>query len=190
MRTFGVLVALALAACSSGNGNGDGGVGGTGGGGGGGGGADAGDCEAESTITVSGALTGTRSAPAPTASQGTANDVSSVNVSAQFGTPFLSVWSFTFTGAPGLTVYTEATSGLSCGASVTDPADLNRSWLASKGVSGTPDQGTCSITFTSVTPTLMLAGQTQYCVHGTVQATMPARPGSTATGTVTLSASF
>jgi hypothetical protein len=190
MRIRGVLVVVtALAACGGGGSNADGNAGGTGGGGGGGGtGTDADNCEAESSLTVSGAFTGTRSAPAAAASHGTANDVSLVVVSAQFGTPFLASWSFTFMGEPRLAWYTEAGPG--CAASVADSADPTRNWLTSKGVPGTPDQGICTLVLTSVTPTIVLAAQTQYCVHGTMVATLPPAPGSTATFAVTLSASF
>ena len=189
MRLSWVLAVTALAACGGGSGGNDGSTGGTGGGGGAGG-ADAGDCEAESSLTASGAFTGARTAPAAAASHGTANDVSAVNVSAQFGTPFLAAWSFVFTGQPSPATYTEASTGTGCAMSLTDAADLNRVWIASKGVTGMPDQGTCSLTITSAAMTLVLAGQTQYCVHGTLSATLPPMSGSTATGTVTLSASF
>src|SRR5262249_44245629 len=120
------------------------------GGSGGGGGSDAGSCDAEATLTASGAFTGTRSAPATTANHGTTTDRAPVIGGAAFGTPFLSGWSFTFMGEPRVTTYTEATAGLSCVATLTDAADPNRVWTANKGVQGVPDQGTCSLTLTSV----------------------------------------
>src|SRR5262245_50929722 len=168
MRLLCVLVLTTFAACGGGSGKSpDGSTDGTGGG-------DAGDCEADSSLTASGAFSGTRTAPAAAASHGTANDTGAVLVSAQFGTPFLSSWSFTFTGAPGPTTYTDSTPGLGCAATVADSANPTDTWIASKGVQGTPDQGTCALTLTSVTPTLMLSAQTQYCVHGTMQATLQA----------------
>jgi hypothetical protein len=196
MRWLCGVALTALAACGSGGGTiSDGSAGGTGGGGAGGSsggasGADAGDCEAESTLTASGAFTGTRRAPAAAAHQGTANNTSAVNVSAQFGTPFLSAWSFTFTGAPGPVLFTQDTSGLTCVVTLTDAADPSRAWAATRRLIGMPDQGKCSITFTSVTETLAVSGQTSYCVHGTMEATLPPQPGSAAAGSVTLSASF
>jgi hypothetical protein len=152
--------------------------------------AAAASCEAESTITVAGAFIGTRNAPTAASSHSNQDDAGLVDVIALFGSPFLSSWSFTFMGEPRLTTYTEATNGVLCGVGVTDAADLTRVWAATKGVQGTPDQGTCSLTITSVTATLVLSTQTQYCVHGSVQAMLPPKPGGTATGTVTLSASF
>src|SRR5262245_40881438 len=130
MRVPSLFMLTALVACGSDGSSlpnvSAGGTGGTSGSAGGAGGADAGNCEAESSLTASGAFTGTRSAPAAAASHGTGNDVGAVVVSAQFGTPFLSSWSFTFMGEPGLTTYTEASSGVGCAVTLTDSADPNR----------------------------------------------------------------
>jgi hypothetical protein len=184
MRFRWMVVVTALVACG-GNGDklpGDGGLPETGGGA-----ADAGDCLA-STLTASGAFAGTRSAPVPYA-RGSV-DLSSVMVVAQVGAPFIAYWDFAFPGAPGLTTYTEATSGAICTATLADSVEATRAWTASKGVQDVPDRGTCRLTLTSVTPTLDLGGSMEYCVHGTMTATLPADLRTLATGTVTLSASF
>lgn len=192
MRTWWLVAVLALCACSGGNkAPADGAAGVGGGGAAGGAGTDAGDCSATGTITLSGAFTGTRSdAPAPGASWSNGNDTGVVQDSIQFGTPFLAGWSFIFPGKPMLATYTEATSGLSCTITVSDPATPTSTWIAVNGVSGTASQGACSLTLTAITPSLVTSNQTQYCAHGTVAATLPANPGSTATGTVTFGASF
>jgi hypothetical protein len=195
VRRFFVVLVL-LGGCGGGSKASDGGGGGAGGGGGSGGGGDAASasCDADSMITVAGALAGTRSAPAAASSWSTSNGTGMVLVDAQFGTPFLSGWSFIFMGQPALTTYTEATAGLSCVVTASqapgEAGATNVIWEANKGVMGTADQGTCSLTLTSVTPTLMLTSQTQYCVHGSVQAMLPPKPGGAATGMVTLTASF
>jgi hypothetical protein len=152
---------------------------------------DADDCSADSMITVSGALTGTRSAPAAASHWSVPNDNGVVLVDAQFGPSFLSGWSFTFNGKPTVgTSYTEATPGLSCVVTAADPATPTNVWIARKGVSGSPDQGTCSLSITSLSPTLVQADVTQYCAHGTVTATLPPKPGGTQSGDVTLMATF
>jgi hypothetical protein len=188
-----LLLAAAFAACGGGGTKGpsdSGAQGGSGGGGAAEAGTDAGSCDAASTITVSGALTGTRSALAAGASWSTADNTGAVFTSTESATPFQSAWSFTFTGQPSLTTYTQTTPGLSCVVTAGDPAAPTGGWEANRGVMGTPDQGTCSLTLTSVTPTLMLTSQTQYCVHGSVQATLPAKTSGPSTGTVMLTASF
>jgi hypothetical protein len=185
------VAALGLCACGSSNNPAADGGGGGGGGGAGGSGSDADDCSATGTITLSGAFTGTRSdAPAPGANWSNTNDTGVVQDSIQFGTPFLAGWDFIFPGKPMVTTYTEATTGLSCTITASDPATPTSTWMAVNGVSGTTSQGTCSLTLTAVTPSLVTSNQTQYCVHGTVAATLPAKSGSTATGTVTFAASF
>jgi hypothetical protein len=194
-----LVVLVLLGGCGGGSKASDGGGGSGGGGGsasggsGGGGDAASASCDADSMITVAGALTGTRTAPAAASSWSTSSGNGTAQVDAQFGTPFLAGWSFIFTGQPQATSYTDATAGVSCvitAAPTSEAGGTTEVWEANKGVTGTADQGTCSLTLTSVTPTLMLTSQTQYCVHGTVQATLPPKPSGTATGTVTFTASF
>jgi hypothetical protein len=186
---------VGLAACGSSNKTPAGGGGGAGSGGGaggaGGGVVDSnGDCIGDAMVTVSGAFTGTRSVPETAASWSSDTDQGKVLMDAQSGTPFLTGWSFMFPGKPMTTTYTDATTGLSCVVTLSDSTDPHSGWLAEQGVSGVTSQGTCSLTLTSVTAWLTASNQTQYCVHGTAQATMPAKPGSTSTGTVMHATSF
>jgi hypothetical protein len=192
MRIRWMVVVCALTACGGGGTTPDGSAGGSGGTGGGAGGTGggAGNCEVDATLTAAGALTGTRSAPAVVAAYTSTSDATGVILSAQFGTPFLAAWIVGFTGVPRVTTYTDTTAGVSCGVGVTDAADPTRAWGASKATAGTPDQGTCALTLTTAMFVQVLGPQTEYCVHGTLEATLPPQPGSTATDTVTLSASF
>ena len=51
-----------------------------------------------------------------------ANDMTEVLMSASFGTPFYTTYSFLFPGKPSTTTYTDATAGLSCGSPSATPA--------------------------------------------------------------------
>lgn len=148
------------------------------------------DCTAESILTVSGGLVGARLAPAASANWSGSNDVSSVSIDALFGTPFQASLAFTFTGEPLVKTYAETTPDVGCGVTVSDPAVPNSGWAAEKGVAGGVVKGTCLLTIASVRPTLIAGGLRQYCVHGTIQATLPMQGSTPSTGTVSLSASF
>jgi hypothetical protein len=203
VRRFLVVLVL-LGGCgggskaSDGGGGAGGGGGGSGGGGpGGGGDAASASCDADSMITVAGVLTGTRTAPAASSSWATASNMGLVLSDANFGASgasFLAAWSFIFMGQPQPGSYTDATPGLTCVVTASqapgEAGATNVIWQANKGMSGTPDQGNCALTLTQVTATLTQSSQTQYCAHGSVQATLPPKPGGAATGTVTLTASF
>ena len=159
------------------------------------GGADTGgtdDCStATSSVTISGALSGTREGlPGTVTSWSSANDMTEVLMSASFGTPFYTGYSFLFPGKPSTTTYTDATAGLSCGIIVGDSNVIGSGWRASKAVMEDADQGACSLTFTSLTALPFPLTPTTYCAHGSVQATLPADPMLSSTGTVTLSATF
>lgn len=154
--------------------------------------ADADDCStATSSVTISGALSGTRDGlPGTVTSWSSANDLTVVLMSASFGTPFYTTYSFLFPGKPSKTTYTDTTTGLSCGVTVGDSSVIGSGWRASKAIMEKADQGTCSLTLTSLTPLPFPLIPTTYCVHGTVQAMLPADPSLSSTGTVTLSATF
>jgi hypothetical protein len=94
---------------------------------------------------------------------------------------------FSFMGMPSLATYSETTAGATCLIQLVDSAAQSRSWLASGGSLGS--QGTCSITFTAVTPSASSSSSTQYCVHGSLRAVLPDSSGST-TDAVTLTSSF
>lgn len=150
------------------------------------------DCStATSTVTIAGALAGTRTGlPATATSWSSANDMTEVLMSASFGTPFYTTYSFLFPGKPVVaTPYTEATAGISCGVAVGDSAVVGSGWRASKALEKA-DQGTCTLTFTSLTALPFPLIPVDYCAHGTVQATVPADPSLGSTGVITYSATF
>jgi hypothetical protein len=172
------VVALAgLAACGGGGkGTGDGSA----------------DCVGDATITLSGAFVGTRTAPSPFASWTLGDTVGTVwdQAQSQYGTPFVSTWTFTFLGPPAVGTYTEATAGLSCMLRVTDATDATNAWQAENGVMGAADQGSCSLTLSTVAQTSIVENQTIYCVHGSVYAMLPGDPGGASSGTVLLTSAF
>ena len=73
---------------------------------------------------------------------------------------------------------------------VGDSSVIGSGWRASKALMEDADQGTCSLTFTSLTALPFPLTPTTYCPHGSVQATLPADPKLSSIGTVTLSATF
>jgi len=150
------------------------------------------DCStATSTVTITGALSGTRSGlPGTVASWSSVNDMTEVLMSASFGMPFYTTYSFLFPGKPTTTTYTDATAGMSCAVVVGDSAVVGSGWRASKAIMENADQGTCTLTFTSLTELAFPLTPTNYCAHGSVQATLPADPMAASTGVVTLSATF
>jgi hypothetical protein len=150
----------------------------------------AGDCFGDMTVTLTGAFSATRAVPIVLLSYSSSNDTSTVYESAEFGMPFFLLMSFTFPGMPSVATYSEATAGETCLILLADSADQTRTWLSAAGPINQPNQGTCSITFTSVTPTPSSPSQIPYCVHGSLRATLPAAAGGTSTGTVTLTSSF
>jgi hypothetical protein len=150
------------------------------------------DCStATSSVTISGALSGTRDGlPGTITSWSNANDLTEVLMSASFGTPFYTFYSFLFPGKPSTTTYSDATTGMSCAVTVGDSSAIGSGWRASKAIMEKADQGTCSLTLTSLVELPFPLIPTTYCPHGTVQATLPADPSLSSTGTVTLSATF
>ena len=83
-----------------------------------------------------------------------------------------------------MATYTPAMAGVKCHVSLRD--------ITGGGWDATFDdsvmRGSCSITFTAVTPTPTLPGRTDYCAHGTFTATLV--DSFDGPGTVMLTATF
>lgn len=89
-----------------------------------------------------------------------------------------------FMGAPAVMTYTPANT---VGGEVAYVQNVGTSWLACATCQ--PAQGTFSLALGSVD--LTIPGMTNvYVVHGTLDATLPAAPGTGAKGTVTVHADF
>jgi hypothetical protein len=96
-------------------------------------------------------------------------------------------------GAPTAKEYKNTDSGANGGCTVTSTGSSSfQGWAATAGSSN--DQGTYDINVTSLSNQVTNPdggpGEVFLTVHGSVNCTMPAIPGSGATGTVTLSATF
>ena len=139
------------------------------------------------TITLTGARTGTYdcSAARSAAWQSSGNQTGvGLNVP---GDPIISV-SVVFSGEAHTGVFHSTDSGVEGGAAVTR-SNGTEAWEASVDPqSGSVGSFTLNLTAVSVT-TMSTSGKV-YTAHGTVDATLPASAGSSATGVVTLHAAF
>jgi hypothetical protein len=163
-----VFIAGALASCSSDGTNTSGGTG----------------C----SFTLSGALTGTP-ACTPLGTFWTSDD----NKTAFGFTP-------NFSGDPAILV-TIATAGqaatgtyhetdVGAVAAISVSSTNGNQWAMQTADGGTPASGSYTLTFSSVSTVTSDAATKVYQVHGTLTATLPAVAGTSATGTVTLRATF
>ncbi len=92
-------------------------------------------------------------------------------------------------GSPSTGTFTESTMP-SSGADVIQ--STTNAWVESHGASGQPDQGTLTVTISSIgTPVTASNGDIVYVgAHGTVDATLPPQTGTGALGTLTLHVAF
>jgi len=151
----------------------------------------AGDCAAYMTVVLSGSYRLTTTAPTVAVKSSSSSKSSWANTTqttVQPGGPaFRLVFDVSFPGTPAVGTYDNETNGLGC---MVDLDDLTGDvWDAFQGRSGdrVVTTGSCSITFTTVTPTSETLDQTSYCAHGNLAATMV---GDFDPSTVMLSASF
>ena len=151
----------------------------------------AGDCAAYMTVVLSGSYRLTTTAPTVAVTSSSSSKSSWANTAqttVQPGGPaFHLVFAVSFPGTPAVGTYDNETNGLGC---MVDLDDLTGDvWDAFQGRSGdrVVTTGSCSITFTTVTPTSETLDQTSYCAHGNLAATMV---GDFDPSTVMLSASF
>ena len=92
-----------------------------------------------------------------------------------------------FNGAPSTaTTYTESTPGINASASVHQNSNV---WRQNVG-NGGATTGTFTLKFTSLDVVTSGASGTDYTPHGTLTIVLPAVAGNTATGNVTLTATF
>jgi hypothetical protein len=152
-------------------------------------GPDAGGGSQPAQIELSGALSETIANVVPSASWRKSNDQGSL-LHLHNGAAVFAAFTFTFMGPPeeGGT-YDQTSSGLTCALSATRTSD-NASWDAVHAIQGAADQGSCSVSLTSVVESVDLPTAKQYTVHGTVDGTLPAKQDSGAQGSVTLHATF
>ena len=141
------------------------------------------------TTMISGSFNVTRMTPTPTVAWARSPNTTSLGASYDTNEPggpsFRFLFGMSFPGMPAVGTYDQATPGLTCLVDIANRIS-STNWTASAG--GIDNPGTCSITFTSVTPISETWEQTRYCVHGSLRSTAPDAFG--APSTVTLTASF
>lgn len=142
------------------------------------------------TLTVSGATAGSYGCTSRSASSSDTTGLGYVMMG--YGTagqtiPVIGV-SFTFPDVPMAGTFTDADAdgGTSARISVTAGGDA---WAAIDGTAA-PTTGTYTLVLTRATPTTVVAEGVVYAVSGRLDATLPPDPRTSATGNVTLHASF
>jgi len=137
--------------------------------------------QSTASVTISGALTGTLNLPVGAAFE-VAQNASGVGFTG--GIPAATV-AVKVVGELKPGTYTSTNPGVS---GVLTVSAAQWMWEATKGSSR--DQGTFSLTITSVLVAAARSDGKAYVVHGTLAATLPAVTQSGATGTVTVTATF
>jgi len=97
------------------------------------------------------------------------------------------VVSVSWSGRPAVRAYASSDSAAQGVAEVLAAPGVE--WLASRGGAGAP-QGSYTLTLTSVSDTVATSRGEAYLVAGTLTATLPAPPTSSASGSITLTATF
>lgn len=150
---------------------------------------DAGSGSQQPHIALSGALTATIEHVAPSASWRKSNEQGSL-IQLPGLDPVNAGFSFTFMGPPEAgETYDQTRAGVTCALTATRTSD-NATWDAVHAIQGASDQGSCSVTLSSVEESVDAPAVKQFTVHGTVEGTLPAKQGSGAEGSVTLQATF
>ena len=137
-------------------------------------------------VTLSGAQTASLDCLAPTVVWSAAENMGAVGIEPD-GPPRVLI-SFGVPGQLATTSYHSTDPGLTVGLSITDGTNTKQ-WLAGAAV-GAPATASATLTITSLSTTSSNADGKIYAAHGKVTATLEADPASSATGTVTLNATF
>jgi hypothetical protein len=141
-------------------------------------------------IELSGALTETLANIVPAASLSKSSDTGTLILLPAGATSVRAGFTFTFKGAPKAgETYDQTQSGVTCALTAARASD-NATWDAVRAITGAPDQGTCSLSLTSVEESVDTEALKQYKVHGTLEGTLPAKADSGAEGSVTMHAVF
>jgi hypothetical protein len=151
--------------------------------------ADADGASQPAHIALSSALTETIENVVPSATWRKSNEQGSL-LYLSSGDAVLAGFTFTFMGPPAEgETYDLTSSGMTCALTAIRTSD-NASWDAVHAIQGAADQGSCSLSLSSVVESVDSPAAKQYTVHGTVEGTLPAKQGSGAEGSVTLHATF
>jgi hypothetical protein len=142
---------------------------------------------ANATITLTGAQTGSFTATNLAAVYGTTSQRGSFGFSTQASSATAVTVAITFTGEPHTGHFKNTDVGAQAGLNVSPGSP--QFWVASDANTATP-YGSYDLNLTSVTTTSSVSNGKTYTVAGTLDAILPAVPGSGTTGTVTLHATF
>ena len=140
------------------------------------------------TITTSGGQTGTWDCGVFAAAWSSSSNQGAFSAGATDAAHDLVSVAMGISGQPHAGTFKFSDAGAVGGISVTANGNSS-SWFAGHN-SSTDSQGDYTLTITSLSETVSNSGGKAYRVGGTLDATLPALSGSSATGTVTLHATF
>ena len=145
---------------------------------------DGGNTNGKCSVTLSGAETASLSCSAATAAWDATDNLTALGI-LPTGSPLVIV-SFGLAGQPATKTYQDTEPGAVVAIAISDGT---KGWVASVG-GGEPTVGSVSLTITSLSTTVSTADGKVYAAHGTLTATLQPDSTTSATGTVTLRATF